>query len=324
MSVAEDTRNVWRRFEVSQIEELQNAVLGAELDATQMSEPGVSGSLAFAATGGVVLSSGLIRGKVALRGVLAPDAITLFLILRAGVGARVSLGEAGDGDMALVPEACDLDVLLGDGSLYVAATLTRQRLREAAAGQGVALDPETATIAAMSAGPVPQADRERLIAGLSNIHRGVSMPGAAEEALCAEILRLMIARLPGAEGPRLGDQARIISEARDWLLDHVPDPISTDDLARRVGISQTALERAFLEILGEGPQDYLTRLRLHWLRRALFLGAGGRPVAEVARACGLRDDDRPGVSERYKRLFGERLDAARAAGRAQRRAGRPF
>ncbi|WP_394893694.1 DUF1214 domain-containing protein [Mesorhizobium sp. AaZ16] len=48
----------WHRFDIRRIEDLSNAVLGAELEAIQMAGPRIRGSLAFAARDGIIFSSG--------------------------------------------------------------------------------------------------------------------------------------------------------------------------------------------------------------------------------------------------------------------------
>jgi hypothetical protein len=61
---ASSSCEAWRRFPVRRIEDLRNAVLGADLEAMQMAGPPPSGSLAFRASRGIVFSTGLIDGKV--------------------------------------------------------------------------------------------------------------------------------------------------------------------------------------------------------------------------------------------------------------------
>lgn len=56
----------WARVPTTRIEDLADAVFGGGLEAMQMSLPRVAGSLAFAEHDGVLYSTGLIGGQVAL------------------------------------------------------------------------------------------------------------------------------------------------------------------------------------------------------------------------------------------------------------------
>ena len=56
----------WNRLPIARIEDLRDAVHGAGLEATQMTRGEISGGIAFAETGGMVFTSGLIEGRTAI------------------------------------------------------------------------------------------------------------------------------------------------------------------------------------------------------------------------------------------------------------------
>lgn len=122
----------WQRFDIERIEDLGNAVLGAGLEAVQMTGPPVRGSLAFAARDGIVFSSGLLVGNVLLRGVPAADAVTLLLVLTAGCGSWLQLRRAADGALWRLRPGEVLDAYLTAGTLYLAATASPDRLEAVA------------------------------------------------------------------------------------------------------------------------------------------------------------------------------------------------
>ena len=76
----------WTCVPIRRIEDLRDAVLGAGLEATQMSRGAFSGRLAFSTRDGIVSTSGLIGGRVALRGPLSQDMLTI------GIGLDVAPG----------------------------------------------------------------------------------------------------------------------------------------------------------------------------------------------------------------------------------------
>ena len=92
MPAAERAAEAWQRFDIRRIEDLENAVLGAELEAIQMAGPPLRGSLAFAAEGGIVWSSGRLEGNVLLRRTRPDNTVTLGILLRARGAARDAAG----------------------------------------------------------------------------------------------------------------------------------------------------------------------------------------------------------------------------------------
>jgi hypothetical protein len=73
---------------IGRIEDLSNAVLGARLEAMQMSHAPLMGSLAFSESGGVVYSSGQIDGRITLSGTLSETMVTLGTGLLIAPGSR--------------------------------------------------------------------------------------------------------------------------------------------------------------------------------------------------------------------------------------------
>src|SRR6478736_3057614 len=83
----------WSRVPIARIEDLQDAVLGAHLDAVQMSLGAIHGGLAYAEDRGVTYSSGLLGGHVTLSGPLSETMLTVGIGLNMAPGARHWLNE---------------------------------------------------------------------------------------------------------------------------------------------------------------------------------------------------------------------------------------
>lgn len=64
------------------------------------------------------------------------------------------------------------------------------------------------------------------------------------------------------------------------------EPVSVRELARRIGLSVSQLERHFADLFGVSPGRYVRRLRFE---TALKMLDEGGPVADVAHACGYSD-----------------------------------
>jgi transcriptional regulator GlxA family with amidase domain len=64
-------------------------------------------------------------------------------------------------------------------------------------------------------------------------------------------------------------QSRIVKTAEDFALAYVGDRLHVTGLCKATGVSERSLEYAFKEIIGMSPTSYLTRVRLHRVRKAL-------------------------------------------------------
>ena len=91
-----------------------------------------------------------------------------------------------------------------------------------------------------------------------------------------ELLETLLATLRATADlrPRRGDstrlaQNRIVKLAEDHALAHLDDPLYVTDLCKAAGVSERSLEYAFKTTMGMTPVAYLTRVRLHRVRRAL-------------------------------------------------------
>ena len=70
-------------------------------------------------------------------------------------------------------------------------------------------------------------------------------------------------------------QSRIVKHAEDYALAHMGDRLYVTDLCTAAGVSERSLEYAFKDIMGMTPVAYLTRVRLHRVRRALLAATPG-------------------------------------------------
>lgn len=133
---------------------------------------------------------------------------------------------------------------------------------------------------------------------------------SSEEHLLALVVDMLdgLPQTPGRPlAPRLGpDRARrIVAKATD-LAPRLDDeqPPSVALLARRVGVSERTLYRAFSEHLGVSPYRYLLLSRLHRMRRTLLRSPDHRnPVTRAAARAGF--DHLGEMGRHYRRVFGE-------------------
>jgi PAS domain S-box-containing protein len=86
------------------------------------------------------------------------------------------------------------------------------------------------------------------------------------------------------------DKSHLTYERLANAVEHIQQSYSStldvSALARDLGISVSQLERDFIRVFGLSPRQYLTKVRF---AAALELLASGRPIVEIAHACGYAD-----------------------------------
>ncbi|MBS0192454.1 MAG: helix-turn-helix domain-containing protein [Planctomycetes bacterium] len=126
-----------------------------------------------------------------------------------------------------------------------------------------------------------------------------------------ELFEMLLSSIGSAveaeRAPRDGTQrahSRIVQIAEDYALKHADEPLYVTHLCKAASVSERTLQNAFKEIMGMTPIAYLTRLRLHQVRRALRAATPhSTTVTAEALKCGfwhLGD-----FSRAYKDCFGE-------------------
>jgi AraC-like DNA-binding protein len=298
----------WTNVPVARIEDLRDAVFGAGLEATQMSTAALSGNLSFARREDILYSSGLINGHVALQGPLSSDRITVGVVLCRGSGSRHWLEETGSGTVGVFHGGDEHDALYTPGSLYATATLSLERLEQLAAENELVLDRPVLGGTGLHSQPLPLPIVDRLARSFQLIHAGSRHAmrdiGAGEELLRALIVHLGRAPHGGNRAGRTDAHAMIVRRARSFIMENLAEPISPDLLAGAARTSRRTLFRAFAEILGDTPQTYIRRLRLHRIRHDLASDAERAcTVALIANEWGIGELGR--MSGWYRDLFGE-------------------
>lgn len=316
----------WTRIPIGRIEDLHDAVLGAGLEATQMSTALLSGDLAFAEVDGIVYSSGLLNGQVALRGPLSQDLLTVGVGLRMGAGTRHWLEETPTGSVGVFHGGDEHDAFYTPGSLYATATLSVERLEQLAADEELVLDRPVLG----GTGVHPRHLATALLRDLRQefvlIHCGHYADGKQKRRVGDTLLRAIInhtGRAPVSINSRGGREgyARIVRRARAYIVENLATPICPDEMARAAFTSRRTLFRAFAAVLDDTPQTYIRRLRLHRIRHDLASEEERAcTIALIANQWGMSDLGR--MAGWYRELFGEKPSETvtrlnRSTGRAE-------
>ena len=115
-------------------------------------------------------------------------------------------------------------------------------------------------------------------ADVARVHQ--QLAGARNHATCFQIVEnFLMARLPKAKPDTLVSAGvSMINEAQGMLR--------VEDLASRIGLSVSALERRFRKVVGPTPKQFASIVRLH---RVLELQESGADFSSIAYAAGYYD-----------------------------------
>jgi len=79
--------------------------------------------------------------------------------------------------------------------------------------------------------------------------------------------------------------SRVLTRILQHMEEHLGEPLSAEELARRSGVSVRALSRIMRDRTGEPPMRYYRKVRLQAARNALFYSES--PIQDVAVSCGF-------------------------------------
>lgn len=107
-----------------------------------------------------------------------------------------------------------------------------------------------------------------------------------------------------------------LRKVREYVADHLHEPVRMEDLCRAVGLSKRSLQYLLRKYLGVTPVAYLRKQRLNACHGAL-LESGPRPgvIKEIALSAGFWHFGH--FTAAYKRLFGEMPSETLARGVTQ-------
>jgi AraC-like DNA-binding protein len=121
------------------------------------------------------------------------------------------------------------------------------------------------------------------------------------ELLFVEAVRRCIDALPAdRKGWLAGVRDRFVGPALSMLHAQPAHSWTVDELARKVGLSRSALAQRFTDLLGQPPMQYLARWRLQIASHELLIGS--KPLAALAEQVGY--DSEPAFNRAFKREFG--------------------
>lgn len=125
--------------------------------------------------------------------------------------------------------------------------------------------------------------------------------GKLSELLFVEAIRRCIDAMPAThEGWLAGVRDRFVGRALAMMHAQPSHAWTVDELARKVGLSRSALAQRFNELVGQPPMQYLTRWRLQLAAQELTTAA--KPLIAIATQVGYESE--AAFNRAFKREFG--------------------
>lgn len=293
------------RTRITQLEDLRNAVKDAGLSAFQMSGEPPRGSLIHAADGGVAFSSGRFDSRVQIRGPLSADAVSIAVGLRIPPRNRLLLREIDSGVVTMFRPGDEHEAFHDVNSLYAVATLGEETLEREAERHRLSFSPNAFRRTGIHPRPLGQANLSAISAHLAQMHQDsqVDLGSAALADIVAAFIGHFARQPASLPAFTLRQRQRIVELTRTHIDQNLDKRLDIEGLARLAGVSRRTLARSFQETLGEPPQSYIARMRLHRIREDLLACGQRATIAEVSNRWGISELGR--MAARYRSLFGE-------------------
>lgn len=292
-------------------ETLDAAVTGGTVDHIQLGPGRFVGHVLHAELGDCVLDYGSYNLPLLACGGMPTDRVVLGF-----VGSAVSDGNLNgrvvqDAAVVALAEGSELHYHLAPQTRWMGFQVARTTLELV----GVELGPQRGTFPPLEPGRRDQVARQ--VASSIETLRAIEArdpeildPRHAASALCEGLTASLVAAFPandertGAADHTWRGRARIVRRTRDYFDANLAEPVRVTQLCRHVGASVKSIERAFLEICGANPKQFLTLMRMARARRLLLAARQGeKTVAGIATACGFFHLGR--FSKGYATLYGE-------------------
>ena len=299
-------------------EALATAVRSASLDICQLSRRPLPSRIGRVMCQRVCLDFAALGPAMALSGSMPQDCYTLVFVTECPEKGRAFnfATEHTDGYMGFFPPGAVLDAYTPEG--YANATLTVPAVIFLAAVEHLYPEIPEGVLRRGACMRIGAAEQTRLRGLLSTVRAGMedrAKPLAAcevrkplEDALLdvfLTALRSGCGSVAPDPGGRVEGRLRRLRQARDYLADHVHQPVHLEDLCSVLGMSRRGVEVLFQDSLGIGPSAFLRHQRLHGVRRALLATTGSHGIVkETALQWGFWHMGH--FSREYRALFGEK------------------
>ena len=131
-------------------------------------------------------------------------------------------------------------------------------------------------------------------------HHGADLAALVAEDLNVERIRAGSEQQRVPLRNRLGSTHPKLTQAVILMEANIEEPLTTDEIARHVGVSRRQLERIFKQYLNSVPSQYYLELRLNRARQ--MLQQTSKSIIQIGLSCGFSSG--PHFSSAYRNCFG--------------------
>jgi AraC-like DNA-binding protein len=292
---------------------MEQTLQRSRLEHTLLSEGHFNGRLVHCATSDTSIDIGFYKLPVLATGTLAPDRVSIGLMLRAPQPCSFNAESAGIGDLMLYAEGAEIHASLCDYAHWIALQIDRSLCAD------VGVDFPSRPYRSLRQDPSRSARLQAVIRpalhllGDTALDNGRDLAasiraidGVRDTLLCAvgELLDDRHVRPKHSTFRATANRRRLIRQAEDYIEDHIGEPITVFEICRTIDCQIHTLERAFNHVHGLGPRRFITQRRLARLRRLLLAGSVGElSVTDAILSCGFHHPGRAAAV--YRSCYGE-------------------
>jgi len=309
--------SAWHAVTISDPERLVHGMQGAALGATQLSRcPAASRLAKLWFPDGSCLDLVRLGPEMAFRGLTADGAYTLvFVDVCPEDGESFNFGvRHRDGYLGCFAPGGEIDARTPSGYSNVTLTVPAPVFQAWIGGWDVpAVDAIRSRGGAFRVPESAQRPLRALAVRVDRLMRDPERPldlGPVRERLGAAARDAFLGALQAGLGERLPDPGLRMArryvrlrQARDYVDEHLGEPLYLEDLAQATGLTSRAVEALFQDLLRVSPVRFLLHQRLHRVHGALLRApAGPGVIKRAALEGGFRHLGR--FSAEYRALFG--------------------
>lgn len=299
------------------VEDLREAVRGADLRVVQLVPGSLQGNLIHAKIGNIFLSAGDFGLDIRARGVMNPDLVTVGMMLESSGQVSQWDYDVVPGDVVLFPKSVEQEGYFTGYSRYATISISAEDLAAHSAGEPRLQDPDFWTRIFRSRPPLKlrEQTRREIAERIAQLRAGEfpRSPGAVEflrRSLIEAFLEGIIQEASEEYDERHYPGARLVRDVEDYVDAAGADrPLHISELCSALDVPRRTLHRAFHDTLGTGPVAYLRLRRLSSVRRALRTANPQARVTQTALDHGFTDLGR--FAGYYRDTFGERPSQTR-------------
>ncbi|MCG6966678.1 MAG: helix-turn-helix domain-containing protein [Chromatiaceae bacterium] len=268
-----------RALSVFDPDELTEAVGSSNLMHTQVSSGAFAGELRATQLGSCRLDSGEYNQTLIARGAFPAGHVIVGYLLNAREPGRINGFRFAQCDVVVFPQDVELDYFVPADTWWAALQIPRTLLEDA----------RLEALPTRSAKVVPGSDEGgrrlgrvlRELLGLLQSHAPASAVDAETQAqtswlesrLFDAVCDVLPHRSHAGARPQHVNRMQLLRRFERLVQDHAFSNLRIADVAAQLGVSQRTLEQGVKDYIGLSPIQYLIRLRLNAVHRALMRGS---------------------------------------------------